>query len=1066
MQYFLSAVVGAKAKILGRFVLVLLTCYAASTGVASAQQILSADNEAELIEALGQAEQTQDDTIIALGDSIIELTKTLKIAAQRGFSTTLSGGTIQRAEANENSFRLLEITAASSGSGQNDFTLTNITFKNALYDTSELGTTAIGGAAVFSTGVTMNITNSTFENNLVRGSGNVAGGAVLVSNGRLVIDESTFEGNHALTTGTNTEASGGAVATLQSSRFTVNESTFNNNTAGRGGAIALLNQSNTTEIWRSTFSNNDAVSFGGAIWARSRVEIELSTFYRNSAETGGGGALFFSPLIAQSSTDSFLSRNTLFGNTSTGSGGDAILFEVRDAELTLANNLIIGIGGDQSNNCTELNSPNPDRGGVFTLSLNNLSDDSTCGRVDDTGVVSDVVPGVVLVNDTLALFPSGLAQLGDNGGPTLTVALDFQSQAIDLGNASFSDGRFECAAGGIDQRGIPVVNVCDIGSVEFLENAFDIDADGIRDDVDNCRTVFNPDQKDDISLGGLGDVCADTDEDGVVDAFDNCPLTGEAIVGFPTPEFFQEDLDGDELGDLCDDDKDGDGFNNDQDAFPRDAGEYIDTDIDGIGNNADRDDDNDGQLDANELLCDSDPLDADSESDDFDRDNIPDCADLDDDNDRQSDENELLCGSLPFDNGSVSPDVDGDNVPDCADLDDDNDGVFDESDNCPATANPGQEDANGNNIGDACDVQNDVQPVTVFQHVDFLGNSLNVGAGDVSIQDLIASSVGNDRISSIKIADGYEVVACEHSIFSGRCEVFTDSVSDLRSIGFNDRISSFRVRQPSTSPVTVFRDANFGGDSLSSGAGDVSFGDLLESSVGNDQISSIEIADGFEVLACQDSGFRGRCEVFTYTVLNLGSVGFNNQISSFRVRVAPPFPVTVFRDTNFAGNSLSVEAGEVSFGELSASRVGNDQISSIEIADGFEVVACQDGGFGGQCEIFTDSVSDLRDISFNDFISSFLVRESSTSPVTVYRNIGFRGNSLSVGEGDVTIEDLIASSVGNDRISSIQIADGYEVFACKNFRFRGTCETFTGSVSDLRGMNFNNVISSLRVQQQ
>ena len=44
-------------------------------------------------------------------------------------------------------------------------------------------------------------------------------------------------------------------------------------------------------------------------------------------------------------------------------------------------------------------------------------------------------------------------------------------------------------------------------------------------------------------------------------------------------------------------DSDGDGFSNDDDAFPNDPTEWLDTDSDGIGNNADTDDDNDGFTD-------------------------------------------------------------------------------------------------------------------------------------------------------------------------------------------------------------------------------------------------------------------------------------------------------------------------------------------------------------------------------------------------------------------------------------------------------------------------------------
>ena len=73
------------------------------------------------------------------------------------------------------------------------------------------------------------------------------------------------------------------------------------------------------------------------------------------------------------------------------------------------------------------------------------------------------------------------------------------------------------------------------------------------------------------------------------------------VVGYST------DLDGDRIGDMLDDDIDGDGVPNAQDAFPRDPNEWLDTDGDGIGNNADTDDDNDGVPDHldNQPLSDS-----------------------------------------------------------------------------------------------------------------------------------------------------------------------------------------------------------------------------------------------------------------------------------------------------------------------------------------------------------------------------------------------------------------------------------------------------------------------------
>ncbi|MHC4216269.1 MAG: LamG domain-containing protein [Planctomycetota bacterium] len=71
----------------------------------------------------------------------------------------------------------------------------------------------------------------------------------------------------------------------------------------------------------------------------------------------------------------------------------------------------------------------------------------------------------------------------------------------------------------------------------------DEDHDQVLDIYDNCISTFNPDQTD-MDGDGIGDMCDDdTDDDGVPDADDNCPES-------PNPG--QEDADGDGIGDICD----------------------------------------------------------------------------------------------------------------------------------------------------------------------------------------------------------------------------------------------------------------------------------------------------------------------------------------------------------------------------------------------------------------------------------------------------------------------------------------------------------------------------------
>ena len=86
--------------------------------------------------------------------------------------------------------------------------------------------------------------------------------------------------------------------------------------------------------------------------------------------------------------------------------------------------------------------------------------------------------------------------------------------------------------------------------------------------------------------------------------------------------------------------------------------------------------DGDGFVDAADPGCEHFPL-------------TEECNGVDDDGDNQIDE------------GFSDSDADG--LADCVDLDQDNDGVRDGADNCPGTANPTQQDTDGDGFGDACD---------------------------------------------------------------------------------------------------------------------------------------------------------------------------------------------------------------------------------------------------------------------------------------------------------------------------------------------------------------------------
>ena len=84
------------------------------------------------------------------------------------------------------------------------------------------------------------------------------------------------------------------------------------------------------------------------------------------------------------------------------------------------------------------------------------------------------------------------------------------------------------------------------------------------------------------------EIFGDSDNDGVRDSLDNCPITANMS---------QDDFDGDKIGNTCDFDDDNDKILDELDFFDDDSNEWADFDFDGVGTVKDTDDDNDGILD-------------------------------------------------------------------------------------------------------------------------------------------------------------------------------------------------------------------------------------------------------------------------------------------------------------------------------------------------------------------------------------------------------------------------------------------------------------------------------------
>ena len=206
---------------------------------------------------------------------------------------------------------------------------------------------------------------------------------------------------------------------------------------------------------------------------------------------------------------------------------------------------------------------------------------------------------------------------------------------INAGNGAYllSKGRGNSHQGGNRLSNQDEYNALSDFIDQVEAQASDSDGDGLATDEDNCPDISNVDQAD-LDQDGSGDACDDDiDGDGLSNDDEALKETDPRSV----------DSDGDGIADGQDlfpnnatesSDRDGDGVGDNSDAFPDDPAETSDADNDEVGDNADQFDD-----DPNESL-------------DTDGDGLGNNADLDDDGDGWTDLEEQMDKTNPLSNFS------------------------------------------------------------------------------------------------------------------------------------------------------------------------------------------------------------------------------------------------------------------------------------------------------------------------------------------------------------------------------------------------------------------------------
>jgi len=201
----------------------------------------------------------------------------------------------------------------------------------------------------------------------------------------------------------------------------------------------------------STISSNSALA-GGGIYNIVTMVIANSTIANNGADRDGGG-------IFSSTSDQFsvnIYNSTIAGNDADqtrqfgGAGGGIYsLKPANGGDFNIYNSIVA------QNNVS--NTPQPDDcfGPISTHARNRFGSLDNCAITQISGSYA-------------LLSPNVLGDLQDNGGPTLTIALPFGSNAIDAGDPVKGCRDINSVPFTTDQRGfIRGAGVCDLGAYEY-----------------------------------------------------------------------------------------------------------------------------------------------------------------------------------------------------------------------------------------------------------------------------------------------------------------------------------------------------------------------------------------------------------------------------------------------------------------------------------------------------------------------------------------------------------------------------------------------------------------------
>ncbi len=243
----------------------------------------------------------------------------------------------------------------------------------------------------------------------------------------------------------------------------------------------------------------------------------------------------------------------------------------------------------------------------------------------------------------------------------------------------------------------------------------------------------------------------------------------------------------------------------------------------------------------------------------------------------------------------------------------------------------------GNDQASSIRVESIPLQATIYADKDFNGACQDLGVGRY---DVGALTIGDNKLSSLRVPPGLKVTLYEEPGFKGASRVYT---ADKGLVDSNDRTSSIVVEESAPLQATIYKRSGLSIASQKLGVGRYDMESLT--TIGNDKLSSLMVPEGLKVTLYDDAGFTGESRVY-YADKSL--VLDDNRTSSIVVEDARQ--ATIYADADFTGASQSLAIGSYDVGALT---IGNDKLSSLKVPEGLKVTLFEHAGFAGKSRVFT-----------------------------------------------------------------------------------------------------------------